>query len=104
MTPHFSLQQDDGESAVRRLLEAHQRYARMSGAKTFALHLLAVVSVALWIGAMWPAILPTVVLDDALGIWLALLLFAVLASAEEWIWRRRVAQYQRERKSGELAR
>jgi membrane protein implicated in regulation of membrane protease activity len=59
--------------------------------------------VALWIGAMWPAILPPVVLDDALGIWLALLLFAVLASAEEWIWRRRVAQYQRQRNGGEAA-
>jgi membrane protein implicated in regulation of membrane protease activity len=103
MMPHFSLPQSDGEPAVRRLLEAHQRYARMSGAKTFALHLLAVVSVALWIGAMWPAILPPVVLDDALGIWLALLLFAVLASAEEWIWRRRVAQYQRQRNGGEAA-
>src|SRR5215470_9728008 len=99
MMPHFTLREGDSDQAMRRLLEAHQRYARMSGAKTFALHLLAVVSVALWIGAMWPAILPPAVLDDALGIWVALLLFAVLVSAEEWIWRRRVAQYRRERKS-----
>jgi hypothetical protein len=95
MMPHFSLDDaGEGDRAVRRLLEAHRRYARMSGAKTFALHLLAVVSVALWIGAMWPAVLPAAVLDDALALWIALVGFAVFATAEEWLWRRRVAQFQ----------
>jgi polyferredoxin len=94
MMSHFTLPERDGEG-VRRLLQAHERYARMSGAKTFALHLLAVVSVALWIGAMWPALLPAAVLYDALGLWVALLIFAVLASVEEWLWRRQVAQYRR---------
>jgi polyferredoxin len=100
MMPHFTFD-DAGEAdrAVRRLLEAHRRYARMSGAKTFALHLLAVVSVALWVGAMWPAVLPAPVLDDALALWIALLCFAVLARFEEWLWRRRVAQYQLDRQS-----
>jgi membrane protein implicated in regulation of membrane protease activity len=94
MMSHFTLPERDGEG-VRRLLQAHERYARMSGAKTFALHLLAVVSVALWIGAMWPALLPPTLLDDALGLWVALVFFAVLASIEEWLWRRQVAQYRR---------
>lgn len=95
MMSHFTLPEHDSDHGVRRLLEAHQRYARMSGAKTFALHLLAVVSVALWIGAMWPALLPATVLDDALGLWAALVFFAVLASVEEWLWRRQLAQYRR---------
>ena len=98
MMPRFKLQEGaDTDEAVRRLLQAHQRYARMSGAKTFALHLLAIVGVALWIGAMWPAVLPPPVLDDALALWVALLVFAALAGVEEWLWRRRVAQFQRDR-------
>ena len=99
MMRHFTVHEADAGDAVRRLLEAHRRYARMSGAKTFALHLLALVSLALWIGAMWPAVLPVPLLDDALAVWIAVLCFAVLASIEEWLWRRRVAQYQFDRQA-----
>jgi hypothetical protein len=96
----FTLPQEtDVDSAVRRVLEAHQRYARLSAAKTFVLHLLVIVSLALWVGAMWPALLPAAVLRDALSIWLALLFFAILAGFEEWLWHRRIARYQRERSS-----
>jgi membrane protein implicated in regulation of membrane protease activity len=66
----------------------------MSAAKSWFLHLLAVVSVAVWVGAMWPAVLPLPVLDSALALWLALLFFAILASIEEWLWRRKVARYR----------
>lgn len=98
MTPRFTIDdRTDCTDAVRRLLEAHRRYARMSGAKTFALHLLAVIGAALWIDAMWPAVLPRLLRDDALAIWLGLLCFAVLATVEEWRWRRRVAQYRLDR-------
>ncbi len=99
MIQNFTVREADADEQIRRLLEAHRRYARMSGAKTFALHLLAVVSVALWVGAMWPAALPASILDDALALWLALVGFAVLASIEEWLWRRRVAQYQSDRQA-----
>ncbi|HEY1374868.1 MAG TPA: hypothetical protein VGH50_20515 [Candidatus Binatia bacterium] len=99
MTPKVTSYEADAGAAVRRLLEAHRRYARMSGAKTFALHLLALVGLALWIGAMWPAVLPGPVLDDALAVWIAVLGFAVLTSIEEWLWRRRVAQYQFDRRA-----
>jgi polyferredoxin len=99
MMPHFTVHEADGDEAIRRLLEAHRRYARMSCAKTFALHLLALVSLALWIGAMWPAVVPVPVLDDALAVWIAVLCFAVLTSIEEWLWRRRVAQYQLHRQT-----
>ncbi|HEY6197748.1 MAG TPA: hypothetical protein VI231_03995 [Candidatus Binatia bacterium] len=99
MIPHFTVHEPEADQAVRRLLEAHRRYARMSGAKTFALHLLALVSLALWIGAMWPAVVPMPVLDDALAVWIAVLCFAVLTSIEEWLWRRRVARYQFDRQA-----
>jgi hypothetical protein len=48
---------------------------------------------------MWPAALPAAVLDDALALWIALVCFAVLATAEEWLWRRRVARYQLDRRT-----
>jgi hypothetical protein len=48
---------------------------------------------------MWPAVLPGPVLDDALAVWIAVLGFAVLTSIEEWLWRRRVAQYQFDRRA-----
>ncbi|GEM_PF-3454703 len=99
MMPNFAVYETDTEDAVRRLLEAHRRYARMSGAKNFALHLLALVSLTLWIGAMWPAVFPVAVLDDALAIWIAVLGFAVLTGIEEWLWRRCVAQYQFDRQA-----
>ncbi len=94
----FTLHNDldpDGDS-VRKLLEAHLTYTRMTVAKSLLLHLLAVVSVAVWIGAMWPAVLPQTVLDSALALWVAILFFAVLASIEEWLWRRKVTRYRRE--------
>ena len=90
---------DPDSASIRRLLEAHLTYARMSAAKTFVLHLLAVVSVAVWVGAMWPAMLPPGVLDSALALWVALLCFAILASIEEWLWHRKVARYQSERRA-----
>ncbi|HEY2987334.1 MAG TPA: hypothetical protein VGL11_06390 [Candidatus Binatia bacterium] len=97
----FTIDKDpDPEGAsVRRLLEAHLTYAKMSAAKSFCLHLLAIVSAAVWVGAMWPGVLPLQLLDSALALWLALLFFAVLTSIEEWLWHRKVARYRSERRS-----
>jgi hypothetical protein len=94
----FTVQKDlDPNSAsLRRLLEAHLTYVKMSAAKSFFLHLLAVVSVAVWIAAMWPGVLPLQVLDSALALWVVLLFFAVLTSVEEWLWHRKVARYRSE--------
>jgi hypothetical protein len=95
---------DPNDASLRRLLEAHVVYERMSGAKKFSLHLLAIVGAVLWVGAMWPALLPPQVLYSALMLWLGLLFFAILASIEEWLWHRKVARYrsdqQTKQKSG----
>jgi membrane protein implicated in regulation of membrane protease activity len=87
---------DPNSASLRRLLEAHFTYARMSAAKSLFLHLLAVVSVAVWIAAMWPGVLPLRVLDSALALWVSLLFFAILTSIEEWLWHRKVTRYQSE--------
>ena len=92
---------DPNGAAVRRLLEAHATYQRMSAAKRFSLHLLALVGVVVWIGAMWPALLPTKLLEYALALWGGLLLIAVLASLEEWLWQRKVARYRAERQENQ---
>jgi hypothetical protein len=83
-------------ATLRRLLEAHVVYERMASAKRVALHLLAIVSVVVWLGAMWPSLLPAKILDPALVIWAALLLIAVLAAVEERLWDRKVARFRDE--------
>jgi len=84
---------DPNNASLRRLLEAHVVYERMTAAKKFGLHLLAVVGVIVWLGAEWPQLLPGRVLDSALAVWAALLFFCVLATVEEWLWHRKVSRY-----------
>jgi len=94
----FTINRDldpDGAS-LRRLLKAHLRYERMSKAKSLCLHLLAIVSVVVWVGAMWPSLLPAQVQVLTLALWGALLFFTIWASVEEWSWHRRVARYRSE--------
>jgi hypothetical protein len=90
---------DVDDTSVRRLLEAHLLYIRMGAAKRFSLHLLALVGVVVWIGAMWPALLPAKLMEYALALWGGLLFIAVLTSVEEWIWQRKVARYRIERQA-----
>jgi hypothetical protein len=84
----------DGTS-LRKLLEAHRVYARIGAAKRFSLHLLALVGVVVWIGAMWPSLLPAPVRLPALALWGGLLFLAVLASVEERTWRRKLERLAR---------
>ncbi|HKA35112.1 MAG TPA: hypothetical protein VKH64_18000 [Candidatus Binatia bacterium] len=84
---------DPNNASLRRLLEAHVVYERMTAAKKFGLHLLAAVGAIVWLGAEWPQFLPARVLDSALAVWAALLFFCVLATVEEWVWHRKVSRY-----------
>jgi membrane protein implicated in regulation of membrane protease activity len=92
---------DPDGASLRKLLEAHVIYERMSGAKKFCLHLLAIVGLVVWVGAMWPAVLPSQVLEPVLALWGGLLFFAILASAGEWLWHREVERYRRERQASQ---
>lgn len=87
---------DPDGASLRKLLEAHLIYERMGAAKLFSLHLLAIVGVVIWLGEMWPSLLPSQVRVAALALWGCLLLIAVCAGVEEWAWHRRVERYRRE--------
>ena len=89
-------ERDPADTSLRKMLEAHLIYERMSAAKKFSLHVLAIVSVVVWVGAKWPDLLPPKVLDSTLVLWVGLLFFAVLAGVQEWLWHRRVARYRSE--------
>ena len=84
---------DPDRSSLRPLLEAHCKYERMSAAKSRYLHLLAIVGVWVWLGAMWPSLLPAQVEEFVLVVWGALLLIAAWASVETWAWHRRMKRY-----------
>jgi len=87
---------DPDRASLRKLLEAHLIYERISAAKSFSLHLLTIVGAVVWIGAMWPSLLPSEVRVVALTLWGVLLFFTICASVEEWAWHRRVERYRRE--------
>ena len=84
---------DPDRSSLRPLLEAHFKYERMSAAKSRYLHLLAIVGVWVWLGAMWPSLLPAQVEEFVLVVWGVLLLIAAWASVETWAWHRRMTRY-----------
>ena len=91
---------DPRDGSLRRLLEAHVVYEQMSAAKKVFLHLLAIVGLLVWVGAMWPSLFSSQLLDSVLAVWISLLFFAVVATVEEWLWQRKVARY-REQQSKE---
>jgi membrane protein implicated in regulation of membrane protease activity len=90
---------DPNRASLRSLLEAHAVYERMAAAKKIFFDLLAFVGVVVWVGAMWPALLPLRVLDSALALWVGFLFFAILTTVEEWLWYRKVARYRDEQQA-----
>jgi membrane protein implicated in regulation of membrane protease activity len=82
--------------AVRKMLEAHVVRERMASAKSVSLHLMAALSVIVWLGAKWPGLMPTRLLDAALAVWAAILFFSILAAVEEWLWHKKAKRYQYE--------
>ncbi|HEX9443181.1 MAG TPA: hypothetical protein VGA73_03635 [Candidatus Binatia bacterium] len=97
----FVQKQDDDPNgaALRSLLDAHVRYQRVSAAKKIYLHLLAAVGALVWMGALWPALLPVQVEDFALALWGGLFLLILWASFDEWSWHRRVENYRKEQQA-----
>ncbi len=99
----FTINRDldpDGTS-LRRLLEAQFRYERMSAARFLCVHLLAIVGAMVWLGAIWPSLLPAEVLLFALTLWGAFLFLTVWVSVEEWVWHRRMERYLSQHQAGQ---
>ena|SRR5689334_980321 len=88
--------QSQSDGALRNLLEAHVVRERMAAAKTNALHLMAALSALVWLGAKWPGLLPTRVLDAALAVWAAFFFVALVAALEEWLWYKKAEQYHQQ--------
>ena len=86
-------ERDPDGSKLRRFLEACYMYERMSAARSFSVHLLALVSVFVWLQAGWPSLLPMNVRIFALGLWGMFFCLALWLSVEEWMWCRRRTRY-----------
>jgi hypothetical protein len=89
----FNRDHDPDGSKLRRLLEACSECERMSAARSFSVHLLAIVSVFVWLEAEWPSLLPADMRILAVGLWGMFFCLALWMSMEEWIWRRRREDY-----------
>ena len=89
----FNRERDPDGSKLRKFLEACSEYERMSAARSFSVHLLAIVSVFVWLEAGWPSLLPMDVQIFALGLWGMFFCLALWMGIEEWIWRRRREDY-----------
>ena len=93
---------DPDGSKLRALLEARSEYEWMRAVRSFFVHLLAFVSVLLWLGASWPSLLPAQVQAFARVLWESLFAIAAVAAIGEWFWRSRqeffLAEYQATRK------
>lgn len=92
---HITINRDldpDG-SRLRLLVEANCTYERMSAARSLSVHLLAMVSVIVWLGASWPSLLPAQVRAFALALWGGLFFVAILVGVQEWAWHCRLARY-----------
>src|SRR5207247_10271130 len=73
-------------SKFRALLEAHYAYERMSAARSVSVHLLALVSVFVWLGACWPLLFSAQAQAFVVEIWGVLIFISILAGLEEWRW------------------
>ena len=94
----FTINRDldpDGAS-LGPLLEAHVKYERINAARSRYFQLLAIVGFWVWVGAIWPSLLPAPVEDLVLVLWGVLLLIAAWASVEAWAWHRKMTHYLRE--------
>src|SRR5262245_60319786 len=93
---------DPDGSKLCALLEAHSRYEWMRATRSFFMHLSALASVLVWLGASWPSLLPAQVQAFALGLWESLFCIAAVAGLGEWIWHYRqglfLAAYQATRR------
>jgi hypothetical protein len=87
---------DPDGSKLRVLIEAHCTYERMSAARSLSVHLLAMASVIVWLGAGWPSLLPAQVRALALALWGGLFFVAISVGVQEWTWHRRLARYLNE--------
>jgi hypothetical protein len=89
MEIRFDRELDPDGTKLRTFLEAHETYERLGAARSFFVHLLALVGVIIWLDAQWPDVLPRQVYESAFGLWDVFFCIAFSTSIGEWIWYRR---------------
>jgi hypothetical protein len=89
MEIRFDRELDPDGAKLRRLLEAYEVYERLGAARSFFVHLLALIGVIVWLDAKWPDFLPSQVHVLAFGLWDVFFCTALSISIGEWIWYRR---------------
>jgi uncharacterized membrane protein (DUF485 family) len=97
--PQFRASQTppDDETKLLMLLQAQYTYKRMSMARSCSVHILALVSVLVWLVAYWPAFFPAHMYAFTGALWGVVLFLVIVISAEEWKWYRRRARYLAEK-------
>jgi hypothetical protein len=86
-------------SSLRPLLEAHLKYERLAIIRSRYFQLSAIIGFWVWLGAIWPSLLPALVKDFVLVCWGILLLIGAWASVEAWVWHRKMNRYLNEHKA-----
>lgn len=89
---------DPDGTKLRRLLEVQETYEWKSAARACAVHLLALISIFVWLDASLPSFLPLQIRAFVLTLWSMLFLLALYTAVKEYFWRRRrercFAQYE----------
>jgi hypothetical protein len=85
---------DPDGSKLRALLEAQFAYERMRAGRSFCVHILAILGVAVWSDALWPDLLPTEARLFALFLWGGILLLALWCAIQEQVSLRRLKDHR----------
>jgi hypothetical protein len=82
----------DGET-LRGVLAAQLAYERMRAARSWFIHLLALVGVIIWLEAIWPDLVAADVRVFTLAVFGGILFLSIRTVIEEVVSRRRLARY-----------
>jgi hypothetical protein len=84
---------DPDRSELRAILQAQLAYERMRAARSWFIHLLAVVGIGIWLEAIWPDLVSAEVRFFTLAVFGAILFLTIRTVIEEVVSRRRLKRY-----------
>jgi hypothetical protein len=85
--------QHPDEETLRGVLAAQFAYERMRAARSWFIHLLAVVGVIIWLETIWPDLIPADIRVFTLAVFGGILFLSIRAAIEEVVSRRRLKRY-----------
>jgi hypothetical protein len=84
---------DPDRSKLRAILQAQLAYERMRAARSWFIHLLALVGVIIWLEELWPDLVPADVRFFTLAVFGGILFLSIRTTIEEVVSRRRLTRY-----------